>query len=1192
MTEEAHGLKDRIPIKPLCTVIVTNFFSSEHDSGVLNLMVDDIVYVLNTPNSKWWDGIVVDPAGTVIRGWFPPSCTRVISPEPTPHTSVSTTREDRRTVDSLPVQKTSSSVSHNSLHTPTSTDERSRSINLTSIEEIDSYFTPVSSQPSFNFMPVWIPQITQDNEFIYYNSALNVHSKELPLISADYVDDGSAVEIPDPSKFNGIPTVPIDVKETVEPQRPADKPEDPPQQHIPTRETSVYCQAHSDVSLWYNPDLFYHSPGDVTNWNMMIKRLRYLVGMCMDAMNKNNQKLFNIHLNHVGSDITLLHQLSNLIIKDLQNNNILEAVKQLLRKITTSLMQLTINGQLEFVSLRMEQTNSDPESDDEPEGSPENSCRFSEVYYKRAEINGIKLLKRVDVLREIFMNLKYEQNVDPNGIPLLYPRFFKNRFHAGNLTNPFDDMDSTSNVAENLFIDHQSRKNNILLNDETIESLVEARNQACELLKEVSVVLTTPIPTETKYNDFLDDRNLNISTLIYRCVPSLSRFLNQLESIDFTIFVMVNRLSKKERPQFEGFSEEEPSDSNVLFYETTSKQVEPLLTEFMTLKQNLHIVLSDLIIDAQNMTVEDPEVFKGLKDDEVFYDKGAQSMKTEKFSQMLIKNLQKQDLESLDNGLYLLDSNLKLRATISKAMEQFKLLIISVTQLKEERQTILNYCSRLMNTDFNVASLFVAERHNTMVSANSQSEFYYERRSSLDGEQELPWFLGADDDEKSLIFDTSGVKGGPVDGLISRMVNPSHPNDEEYKNTVLALFVTFMTPLQFFDSLIARYNLEMPEGLSYEEYSVWIDRKRNLQRKEIMRLFAKLFSEKWLCLYSSPELLDKWNRFITENEVDPKVAQLGQLVISMQEQPEWFAAFGNGNPVPEKKNQRPPIPLMLGKNIRNAPRLRLRDIDATELARQLTLIQFELFHKIDKFDLLARSYRSGRIFKHSCLSKFVNIANFIKNCNQITHFVIHMILRQRDLQARAENIKYFVIVADKLMKLRNFSSMTAIVSGLSSTSISRLKKTWSHVPTHIVSNFEKMDQLMSIGKNYSEYRNVLKFINEDEDPCLPFLGMYLSDLRFLTDGNPDYLHDSNKLINFSKRLNIYRTIEEVIKFNNRNYHFEKIDELWTYLREIWNNLPDEDKLYSISLKLEPLVSLVNQQQDSDKKFLGINARVA
>ncbi|ODV82853.1 hypothetical protein CANARDRAFT_10144 [[Candida] arabinofermentans NRRL YB-2248] len=1263
-----HSDNELITVNPLCTVIVKKFLNNENNPSILNLIVDDIIYVLSMSNPQWWDGIIVDPIGNITRGWFPPSFTKIINwssnldqlqleqlekikfdeiqkrQQQHHQTSVSTLKNEFNHFESKNNSIASSSISGvSSLQQPITpvkqlqqpqpqpqhTEFHTSSFHLTTQEEIDLYFQPSnsSSQPNFNFIPIWIPQITQDDELLYYNPTLNIYSKDLPLINSEYIDPNTKLEYLDVSKINGVETIPLSYKEMSSNQgsernfndsqqqqqqqqqqqhQQLNTAQQPQQPHIPilNRDTIVEYMRNNESSLIYNPNLFYYDPSDLTNWNELNSSFVFLMNMSIDALFKNSKQLFMAHLNSL-STLTVLYQLiSKLLIKDLIENQVDNQVKKLLQKTTSSLIQFTINGNLHLTGKKdapnyLGGLMNDSSADDENSNESESTTSFEErgrsysennsIYLKQAERDGAKLIKRTIDLFKIFTNLKLISGLNPMLLPLTYPRFFKNKFNAGNFTNQFDDIDNLNEA--DLFIDGQNNKSNILLDDEVIGNLNKYQLKTNKILEDVLQVLITPSPKDIQMETFLEERNLNILTLVFNCVPSINKFIDIIESIDFTIFIMINKLSKnsnKDRnltlvDDLNINNDDEIQDlKNQQFYEATSKSINPLLIEFLTLKQKIHSIFSELIIDSQNLTVDDPEVFKGLKEEQVIYNKEHEQLKSEQFAKIISLKIEEYDYQQLNEGLYLYDSSLKLRSTITKIFELFSLIILSTNQLKEERQSILNYCSRLMNSDFNIASLFIAERHNTMVSSLSQSEYYFERKKSdVDDElNEIPWFLDIEDDEKSMLYDSNGLKGGSIEGIIAKLVNPLNKLDLDFENSVLMFFTTFMTPLELLNKLTSKFNISIPEALSYEEYGIWLSKKLQPQQSKIIEIFKKLFSTYWHVNYSSMEFKQGWEDFTNDNIIlDDELIQLGFHVIDITTQEEYFKEFGDGNPQPIKHNERPPIPLALGKNLMNIKKIRLKEIDSMELARQITLIQFELFNKINKMELMSRSYNFNKIFnkKDSISSK--NISNFIENCNLLTHFTIFMILKQKDLNNRADLIKYFIIVSEKLIKLKNFSSMTAIISGLGSTSISRLKKTWELIPRHLMTNFNKMDNLMSIGKNYGEYRSILKFIDEENEPCLPFLGMYLSDLRFLTDGNSDNLQNNKKLINISKRINIYKSIKEVIKFNSKNYNFEKIDEIWLYLKNIWEILPNDEKLYEISLKLEPRVSLLKQQSN-------------
>ena len=60
---------------------------------------------------------------------------------------------------------------------------------------------------------------------------------------------------------------------------------------------------------------------------------------------------------------------------------------------------------------------------------------------------------------------------------------------------------------------------------------------------------------------------------------------------------------------------------------------------------------------------------------------------------------------------------------------------------------------------------------------------------------------------------------------------------------------------------------------------------------------------------------------------------------------------------------------------------------------------------------------------------------------------------------------------------------------------------------------EELKELMSYRRNFGDYRGVIKTA---KPPCIPFLGLYLTDLTFIEDGNKDFLANS-EFINFDKR---------------------------------------------------------------------------
>lgn len=63
--------------------------------------------------------------------------------------------------------------------------------------------------------------------------------------------------------------------------------------------------------------------------------------------------------------------------------------------------------------------------------------------------------------------------------------------------------------------------------------------------------------------------------------------------------------------------------------------------------------------------------------------------------------------------------------------------------------------------------------------------------------------------------------------------------------------------------------------------------------------------------------------------------------------------------------------------------------------------------------------------------------------------------------------------------------MFAIMAGVNSTPIIRLKRTKDMLSAKSVALWDSMDKLLDAGRNHSGYKELLKRVNP---PCIPFLG--------------------------------------------------------------------------------------------------------
>jgi son of sevenless-like protein len=102
----------------------------------------------------------------------------------------------------------------------------------------------------------------------------------------------------------------------------------------------------------------------------------------------------------------------------------------------------------------------------------------------------------------------------------------------------------------------------------------------------------------------------------------------------------------------------------------------------------------------------------------------------------------------------------------------------------------------------------------------------------------------------------------------------------------------------------------------------------------------------------------------------------------------------------------------------------------------------------------------------------------------------------------------------------------------------------------------------------ADFKAMRTAVRTCEPPCVPFIGIYLTDLTFIQEEAPDFImKDDVRLINFAKCRKFAGVIRDIQTYQNIGYNLEQYDEL----RNLLMNLPDYDdkEMYSMSLLREP-----------------------
>lgn len=263
--------------------------------------------------------------------------------------------------------------------------------------------------------------------------------------------------------------------------------------------------------------------------------------------------------------------------------------------------------------------------------------------------------------------------------------------------------------------------------------------------------------------------------------------------------------------------------------------------------------------------------------------------------------------------------------------------------------------------------------------------------------------------------------------------------------------------------------------------------------------------------------------------------------------------------------------------------LSLLNFNGLEIAKQLTLIENKMFCSIKTSELLNQNFTTKKL--HLNLSP--NIQKSILFTNLLSDYVIESILRPNiEMSQRINVFKSWLKIAISCLYLRNFNSLTSIVTSLQSFLISRVTAIWNGVPVKYKELFEYLTSIIHPNKNYTAYREKLKeFVlsnlqNNLDIPTVPYLSLFLQDLTFVVDGNPDYRTNpksflDQKLINIDKYFKITKIIGDI---QTLQVPYKDTGELGAFYNE--NN--------SDLMRSETLKSLKAQAQWSGNDDLALN----
>jgi RasGEF domain/RasGEF N-terminal motif len=397
----------------------------------------------------------------------------------------------------------------------------------------------------------------------------------------------------------------------------------------------------------------------------------------------------------------------------------------------------------------------------------------------------------------------------------------------------------------------------------------------------------------------------------------------------------------------------------------------------------------------------------------------------------------------------------------------------------------------------------------------------------------------ADDDDAKCV-----VRSGTLNMLVERLTSPTQP-DITYMKTFITTYRSFTTPEVLLQKLVERFHVPTP--------SVGGGGGGASSQAEVIKLRVCNVAKNWA--ESSFDDLDEalvaeLSEFASVMALSPTCAKFARSIEQLIDAKRRQRAA--------RDSRRRVVALHLDPKIPLSPSRILFVFDEAEIARQLTLIEFELYASIKPVELLNQAWNKVEL-RH----RAPNVLKVIARSTLMSMWIASCIVWQPTVKERLRLIAKIAKIVEHLMALNNFNALTAILAGLDNAAVYRMKHTRDSVPRDQQALFQSVRDLMSHDSSYALYRQRLHNV---DPPCVPFIGVFLTDLTFIEEGNAD--NTKQGLINFAKRGRIYKAIEEIQQYQQISYASLKlVDHIAWFFAELPAN--NDEELYAISLELEP-----------------------
>nr|KAF6434333.1 Rap guanine nucleotide exchange factor 1 [Molossus molossus] len=406
--------------------------------------------------------------------------------------------------------------------------------------------------------------------------------------------------------------------------------------------------------------------------------------------------------------------------------------------------------------------------------------------------------------------------------------------------------------------------------------------------------------------------------------------------------------------------------------------------------------------------------------------------------------------------------------------------------------------------------------------------------------------------------DGPDVRGGSGDILLVHATETDRKDLVLYCEAFLTTYRTFISPEELIKKLQYRPLPSPCESgcflnpcSTYEKFSPFTDTFKKRVSKNTFFVLVRVVDE--LCLVELTEeilklLMELVFRLVCNGELS-LARVLRKNILDKVDQKKLLRCANSDQP-------------LAARGVAARPGT-LHDFHSHEIAEQLTLLDAELFYKIEIPEVLLWAKEQNE-------EKSPNLTQFTEHFNNMSYWVRSIIMLQEKAQDRERLLLKFIKIMKHLRKLNNFNSYLAILSALDSAPIRRLE--WQKQTS------EGLAEYCTLIDSSSSFRAYRAALSEVEPPCIPYLGLILQDLTFVHLGNPDYIDGK---VNFSKRWQQFNILDSMRCFQQAHYDIRRNDDIINFFNDFSDHLAEE-ALWELSLKIKPR-NITRRKTDREEK---------